>query len=215
MFVVGIVQENTNSSVDVMRVEKAPAETYADIGGLDEQIIEIKVPPISAIPKNRSRSNFLWPIPSSTTKSAWSPRKAWFSTASRVLERRFWRKRWRTRRLRRFCGLWGASWCRNTLVKVRLGEGIEGRTEVGARYLPNGARYGAVDRVYRWNRLDRNEAIRCGLVGSTRSAANDAGAAESAGWIRWSRRCEGDHGDESDRNAGSGAVATWANRPKD
>lgn len=51
MFVVGIVQENTNSSVDVMRVEKAPAETYADIGGLDEQILEIKVPPISAIPE--------------------------------------------------------------------------------------------------------------------------------------------------------------------
>lgn len=43
MFVVGIVQENTNSSVDVMRVEKAPVETYADIGGLDEQIMEIKV----------------------------------------------------------------------------------------------------------------------------------------------------------------------------
>ncbi|KAK8813851.1 hypothetical protein WA556_000422, partial [Blastocystis sp. ATCC 50177/Nand II] len=42
MFVVGIVQENTNSSVDVMRVEKAPVETYADIGGLDEQIMEIK-----------------------------------------------------------------------------------------------------------------------------------------------------------------------------
>ena len=43
MFVVGIVQENTNSSVDVMCVEKAPVETYADIGGLDEQIMEIKV----------------------------------------------------------------------------------------------------------------------------------------------------------------------------
>ena len=43
MFVVGIVQENTNSSVNVMRVEKAPVETYADIGGLDEQIMEIKV----------------------------------------------------------------------------------------------------------------------------------------------------------------------------
>ena len=26
-----------------MRVEKAPEETYADIGGLDEQIMEIKV----------------------------------------------------------------------------------------------------------------------------------------------------------------------------
>ncbi len=35
--------KNTSSSVDVMRVEKAPEETYADIGGLDEQIMEIKV----------------------------------------------------------------------------------------------------------------------------------------------------------------------------
>lgn len=26
-----------------MRVEKAPEETYADIGGLDDQIMEIKV----------------------------------------------------------------------------------------------------------------------------------------------------------------------------
>lgn len=43
MFVVGVIQENTNSSVDIMRVEKAPVETYADIGGLDEQIMEIKV----------------------------------------------------------------------------------------------------------------------------------------------------------------------------
>ena len=40
-FVVGIVPKNTSSSVDVMRVEKAPEETYADIGGLDEQIMEI------------------------------------------------------------------------------------------------------------------------------------------------------------------------------
>ena len=50
MFVVGIVQENTNSSVDVMRVEKAPVETYADIGGLDEQIMEIKACIIFGIP---------------------------------------------------------------------------------------------------------------------------------------------------------------------
>ena len=42
-FVVGILPKNTSSSVDVMRVEKAPEETYADIGGLDDQIMEIKV----------------------------------------------------------------------------------------------------------------------------------------------------------------------------
>lgn len=39
---VGAMEESTNSTVDVMRVEKAPDETYADIGGLDEQIMEIK-----------------------------------------------------------------------------------------------------------------------------------------------------------------------------
>ncbi|KAK8815410.1 hypothetical protein WA158_003622 [Blastocystis sp. Blastoise] len=40
--IVGVMQENTAASVDVMRVEKAPEETYADIGGLDQQIMEIK-----------------------------------------------------------------------------------------------------------------------------------------------------------------------------
>ena len=40
---VGIIPKNTSSSVDVMRVEKAPVETYADVGGLDDQIMEIKV----------------------------------------------------------------------------------------------------------------------------------------------------------------------------
>ena len=49
----GIVPKNTSSSVDVMRVEKAPEETYADIGGLDEQIMEIKVVFLSRVHRRR------------------------------------------------------------------------------------------------------------------------------------------------------------------
>ena len=36
-----------------MRVEKAPEETYADIGGLDEQIMEIKVSVFSVFHRRR------------------------------------------------------------------------------------------------------------------------------------------------------------------
>ena len=40
---VGILTEDTDPMVSVMKLEKAPDETYADIGGLDQQIQEIKV----------------------------------------------------------------------------------------------------------------------------------------------------------------------------
>jgi 26S proteasome regulatory subunit T2 len=42
MSVVGILQDDTDPMVSVMKVEKAPLESYADIGGLEEQIQEIK-----------------------------------------------------------------------------------------------------------------------------------------------------------------------------
>lgn len=35
--------DDTDPMVSVMKLEKAPQETYADIGGLDQQIQEIKV----------------------------------------------------------------------------------------------------------------------------------------------------------------------------
>ena len=41
--VVGILLEDADPMVSVMKLEKAPDETYADIGGLDQQIQEIKV----------------------------------------------------------------------------------------------------------------------------------------------------------------------------
>jgi 26S proteasome regulatory subunit T2 len=40
--VVGILEENADPMVNVMKLEKAPQETYADVGGLEQQIQEIK-----------------------------------------------------------------------------------------------------------------------------------------------------------------------------
>eukprot|EP00270_Netrium_digitus_P011396 TRINITY_DN3624_c0_g1_i1.p1 TRINITY_DN3624_c0_g1~~TRINITY_DN3624_c0_g1_i1.p1 ORF type:complete len:444 (-),score=137.17 TRINITY_DN3624_c0_g1_i1:346-1677(-) len=40
--VVGILQDDVDPMVSVMKVEKAPLESYADVGGLDAQIQEIK-----------------------------------------------------------------------------------------------------------------------------------------------------------------------------
>ena len=42
MSVVGILADDADPLVSVMKVEKAPTESYADVGGLYEQIQEIK-----------------------------------------------------------------------------------------------------------------------------------------------------------------------------
>lgn len=41
-FVVGVLGDDTDPMVSVMKLEKAPKESYADIGGLEDQIQEIK-----------------------------------------------------------------------------------------------------------------------------------------------------------------------------
>ena len=41
--VVGVLLDDTDPMVSVMKLEKAPQESYADIGGLHQQIQEIKV----------------------------------------------------------------------------------------------------------------------------------------------------------------------------
>jgi 26S proteasome regulatory subunit T2 len=38
-----VLQDDTDPTVSVMKLEKAPTESYADIGGLDQQVQEIKV----------------------------------------------------------------------------------------------------------------------------------------------------------------------------
>merc|ERR1711920_729327 len=42
MSVIGILGDDVDPLVNVMKVDKAPTETYADIGGLEDQIMEIK-----------------------------------------------------------------------------------------------------------------------------------------------------------------------------
>merc|ERR1712113_1254768 len=42
MSVVGLLTDDTDNMIDVMKVQKAPEESYADVGGLDKQIQEIK-----------------------------------------------------------------------------------------------------------------------------------------------------------------------------
>ena len=42
MAIVGVMQEETNPMLNIMKVENAPTESYADVGGLEEQIQEIK-----------------------------------------------------------------------------------------------------------------------------------------------------------------------------
>merc|ERR1712194_862519 len=42
MSVIGLLADDVDPLVNVMKVDKAPTETYADIGGLDQQITEIK-----------------------------------------------------------------------------------------------------------------------------------------------------------------------------
>ena len=43
--IVGILQDDTDPMVSVMKLDKAPTESYADVGGLEQQIQEIKVRP--------------------------------------------------------------------------------------------------------------------------------------------------------------------------
>ncbi|KZT57931.1 26S proteasome subunit P45 [Calocera cornea HHB12733] len=40
--VIGVLQDDTDPMVNVMKLDKAPTESYADVGGLDSQIQEIK-----------------------------------------------------------------------------------------------------------------------------------------------------------------------------
>ncbi|KAJ3317863.1 ATPase of 26S proteasome regulatory subunit 4 [Blyttiomyces sp. JEL0837] len=40
--VIGVLQDDSDPMVSVMKLEKAPTESYADVGGLDQQVQEIK-----------------------------------------------------------------------------------------------------------------------------------------------------------------------------
>ena len=54
MSVVGLLQDETDPMVSVMKLEKAPTESYADVGGLEQQIQEIKVSALAAYGPSRA-----------------------------------------------------------------------------------------------------------------------------------------------------------------
>lgn len=56
--VVGVLDDDTDPMVSVMKLEKAPQESYADIGGLEQQIQEIKVSLICGVPVFSTVLNF-------------------------------------------------------------------------------------------------------------------------------------------------------------
>lgn len=41
--IIGVLADDVDPMVNVMKMDKAPTESYADIGGLEQQIQEIKV----------------------------------------------------------------------------------------------------------------------------------------------------------------------------
>ena len=47
--IIGVLQDDTDPMVSVMKLDKAPTESYADIGGLEQQIMEIKVSTRSSV----------------------------------------------------------------------------------------------------------------------------------------------------------------------
>ena len=59
MSVVGLLTDETDPAVSVMKVDKAPLESYADIGGLEKQIQEIKVSITAPVPPRQWSSQWL------------------------------------------------------------------------------------------------------------------------------------------------------------
>lgn len=55
MAIVGVLSDDTDPMVSVMKLDKAPTESYADVGGLEQQIQEIKVS-VGAFAMRRSQA---------------------------------------------------------------------------------------------------------------------------------------------------------------
>lgn len=70
---IGILQDDTDPLVRLMKLDKVPTESYADIGGLEQQIQEIKVSthfPWFSLSIITSYSGICW-APSDTSWVVW------------------------------------------------------------------------------------------------------------------------------------------------
>jgi len=98
--VVGVLQDDADPLVNIMKLDKAPTESYADVGGLESQIQEIKVPfrnfrfslHILTIHVSRNLSNCPSLIQNCTKKWVSNHRKVSFCMGYPVQERHFLRR---------------------------------------------------------------------------------------------------------------------------
>ena len=112
--IIGVLQDDTDPLVNIMKLDKAPTESYADIGGLESQIQEIKVRFAFAISLNhgflvpylshRNPSSCHLHIRSSTRRWVSSHQRVSSSTVSQEQGRRFSLKPSQTRLLRHSSG---------------------------------------------------------------------------------------------------------------
>ncbi|KAH8115517.1 putative 26s protease regulatory subunit 4 [Phellopilus nigrolimitatus] len=97
--IIGVLQDDTAPMVSVMKLNKAPTESYADVGGLDQQIQEIKLYEEMGI--RPPKDVFLYGVPGMgktfLTKAVANqssatflrvPVRCWFRTHSKVPRRR-------------------------------------------------------------------------------------------------------------------------------
>ncbi len=103
--IVGVLTDDTDPLVSVMKLDKAPTESYADIGGLETQIQEV-----------RESVELPFSIPSSTRRWVSSRQRASSSTALLAPERPCWRRLWQTKPPRHSSGLLEVSSFRSTWV---------------------------------------------------------------------------------------------------
>jgi 26S proteasome regulatory subunit T2 len=105
--IVGVLADDADPMVSVMKLDKAPTESYADIGGLEQQIQEIKVCCVARFLlhdiyyRYRNLSSCLSPTPNFTRRWVSSHRKVSSCTVYLGQERPCWRKPSQTKRLRR------------------------------------------------------------------------------------------------------------------
>ena len=108
--VIGGLKDDTDPMVNVMKLDKAPTESYADIGGLEQQIQEIKARLTGLCSHayadfaNRKQSNFHSHTQNYTRRWVSSLQRVLFCTVCPVQEKPCSPRPWRTRPPLRSCG---------------------------------------------------------------------------------------------------------------
>jgi 26S proteasome regulatory subunit T2 len=105
--IVGVLADDADPMVSVMKLDKAPTESYADIGGLEQQIQEIKVCCVAQFfymtiyHCYRNLSSCLLPTPNFMRRWVSSHRRVLSCTVYLGQGRPCWRKPLQTKHLRR------------------------------------------------------------------------------------------------------------------